>query len=115
MKSLPSCKVIGVFVCFFFLQAEDGLRELVRSRGLGDVYKRQGLESIGNAVDSVVDGIAGFLFGGLGHTSSPAIHYEQNATAARTIPAAPEAQPSQARQVREEGKRAETGLSLIPI
>ena len=28
-------------VCFFF-QAEDGIRDLVRSRGLGDVYKRQG-------------------------------------------------------------------------
>ena len=26
--------------CFFF-QAEDGIRDLVRSRGLGDVYKRQ--------------------------------------------------------------------------
>ena len=25
--------------CFF--QAEDGIRDLVRSRGLGDVYKRQ--------------------------------------------------------------------------
>ena len=33
-----------VFVCvfvFFFFQAEDGIRDLVRSRGLGDVYKRQ--------------------------------------------------------------------------
>ena len=29
------------FLCFFF-QAEDGIRDLVRSRGLGDVYKRQG-------------------------------------------------------------------------
>ena len=28
------------FYCFFF-QAEDGIRDLVRSRGLGDVYKRQ--------------------------------------------------------------------------
>ena len=28
-------------LCFFF-QAEDGIRYLVRSRGLGDVYKRQG-------------------------------------------------------------------------
>ena len=28
------------FGCFFF-QAEDGIRDLVRSRGLGDVYKRQ--------------------------------------------------------------------------
>ena len=25
----------------FFVQAEDGIRYLVRSRGLGDVYKRQ--------------------------------------------------------------------------
>ena len=29
---------------FFFFQAEDGIRDLVRSRGLGDVYKRQVLE-----------------------------------------------------------------------
>ena len=32
--------VLRVLVCFFF-QAEDGIRDLVRSRGLGDVYKRQ--------------------------------------------------------------------------
>ena len=29
------------FVSLFFFQAEDGIRDLVRSRGLGDVYKRQ--------------------------------------------------------------------------
>ena len=29
------------FALFFFFQAEDGIRDLVRSRGLGDVYKRQ--------------------------------------------------------------------------
>ena len=29
----------------FFFQAEDGIRDLVRSRGLGDVYKRQGHEN----------------------------------------------------------------------
>ena len=29
----------------FFFQAEDGIRDLVRSRGLGDVYKRQSRES----------------------------------------------------------------------
>ena len=28
----------------FFFQAEDGIRDLVRSRGLGDVYKRQGVD-----------------------------------------------------------------------
>eukprot|EP00831_Metopus_contortus_P020896 TRINITY_DN1927_c0_g1_i13.p1 TRINITY_DN1927_c0_g1~~TRINITY_DN1927_c0_g1_i13.p1 ORF type:complete len:188 (-),score=42.64 TRINITY_DN1927_c0_g1_i13:139-702(-) len=27
--------------CFFFFQAEDGIRDVERSRGLGDVYKRQ--------------------------------------------------------------------------
>ena len=31
----------GVDLFFFFFQAEDGIRDLVRSRGLGDVYKRQ--------------------------------------------------------------------------
>ena len=30
-----------ICVLFFFFQAEDGIRDLVRSRGLGDVYKRQ--------------------------------------------------------------------------
>ena len=30
-----------MFVFFFFFKAEDGIRELVRSRGLGEVYKRQ--------------------------------------------------------------------------
>ena len=29
----------------FFFQAEDGIRDLVRSRGLGDVYKRQQLRN----------------------------------------------------------------------
>ena len=31
-----------LIVSVFFFQAEDGIRDLVRSRGLGDVYKRQG-------------------------------------------------------------------------
>ena len=33
----PCCLVLRRF----FFQAEDGIRDLVRSRGLGDVYKRQ--------------------------------------------------------------------------
>ena len=33
--------VSGCGECIFFCQAEDGIRDLVRSRGLGDVYKRQ--------------------------------------------------------------------------
>ena len=36
---MSSCDGV-LMVCFFF-QAEDGIRDLVRSRGLGDVYKRQ--------------------------------------------------------------------------
>ena len=51
-------------ICLF-LQAEDGIRDLVRSRGLGDVYKRQrqgGLRAIlstpGGAQESLlVEGI----------------------------------------------------------
>ena len=36
------CASAVVFICVvFFFQAEDGIRVLVRSRGLGDVYKRQ--------------------------------------------------------------------------
>ena len=32
---------VEVLVTIVFFQAEDGIRDLVRSRGLGDVYKRQ--------------------------------------------------------------------------
>ena len=44
--SVCVCNVVLIFVIicfryFFFFQAEDGIRDLVRSRGLGDVYKRQ--------------------------------------------------------------------------
>ena len=50
------------FVVFFFFQAEDGIRDLVRSRGLGDVYKRQ---EHGGRVGR------GFDFGQLGSQHSP--------------------------------------------
>ena len=36
-----------MLVYVFFFQAEDGIRYLVRSRGLGDVYKRQRLYNLG--------------------------------------------------------------------
>ena len=38
--------VVYVCVIVFFFQAEDGIRDLVRSRGLGDVYKRQVLGEV---------------------------------------------------------------------
>ena len=44
-----------LFFCFFF-QAEDGIRDLVRSRGLGDVYKRQPLMRVLDA-SSIDDSI----------------------------------------------------------
>ena len=40
MWCLGYCNRVCISVMFFF-QAEDGIRDLVRSRGLGDVYKRQ--------------------------------------------------------------------------
>ena len=40
---------------FFFFQAEDGIRDLVRSRGLGDVYKRQPRHSAPGDGSRVVD------------------------------------------------------------
>ena len=36
----PRGALMGIFLLFFF-QAEDGIRDVERSRGLGDVYKRQ--------------------------------------------------------------------------
>ena len=40
MRECQSRRVCRRYFVFFF-QAEDGIRDLVRSRGLGDVYKRQ--------------------------------------------------------------------------
>ena len=41
LKLIMRFYFICLFVSVFFFQAEDGIRDLVRSRGLGDVYKRQ--------------------------------------------------------------------------
>ena len=50
--------IVGVVaVCFFFFQAEDGIRDLVRSRGLGDVYKRQVLGGIGSLPGAMLGGL----------------------------------------------------------
>ena len=42
----------------FFFQAEDGIRDLVRSRGLGDVYKRQIEKYIDGGLRYVIIGTA---------------------------------------------------------
>ena len=73
-----------MLVGFFFFQAEDGIRDLVRSRGLGDVYKRQGsgktggvdrTDREGNRAEQAAHGnIAGFdlFLGCLLYTSDAA-------------------------------------------
>ena len=45
---------------FFFFQAEDGIRDLVRSRGLGDVYKRQ-LADLADAVSATLEDVTQLL------------------------------------------------------
>ena len=54
----------GVGEKYGFVQAEDGIRDLVRSRGLGDVYKRQVDEKVGVIADSQqVESLAGIMGG----------------------------------------------------
>ena len=56
------------FVCFIFVflfcffQAKDGMRNLVRSRGLGDVYKRQVEEGLIDPAAFIQVGIRGSLY-----------------------------------------------------
>ena len=50
--------VVHVFF-FFFFQAEDGIRDLVRSRGLGDVYKRQDVETSIKALAEMMIKVSG--------------------------------------------------------
>ena len=42
-------------VFFFFFKEEEGIRDLVRSRGLGDVYKRQAVRRWGIAPAEIED------------------------------------------------------------
>ena len=44
--SISRSFVWALLVDYFFFQAEDGIRDLVRSRGLGDVYKRQVFDDV---------------------------------------------------------------------
>ena len=49
-----------LMIVFFFFQAEDGIRDLVRSRGLGDVYKRQLDSSLGDSANVLTRFDGGF-------------------------------------------------------
>ena len=74
-----------MLLCFFFFQAEDGIRYLVRSRGLGDVYKRQiihrahvsgaagGCQAETGSAAAMAAGAAVELLGGTPHQSAHAV------------------------------------------
>ena len=49
--------LLYILLCFFF-QAEDGIRDLVRSRGLGDVYKRQMQHAVAEYLETPDDYLA---------------------------------------------------------
>ena len=49
------CSFGVVCLSVFFFQAEDGIRDLVRSRGLGDVYKRQTDHRVRRAMQKRID------------------------------------------------------------
>ena len=53
--SVIDWKAPGSCMFMFFFQAEDGIRDLVRSRGLRDVYKRQRRDSPSASVRPVTD------------------------------------------------------------
>ena len=59
-------------LCFF--QAEDGIRDLVRSRGLGDVYKRQEQDRVKVAFDGERGGVLDNLIIRLKDEWIPEIH-----------------------------------------
>eukprot|EP00831_Metopus_contortus_P036196 TRINITY_DN28689_c0_g1_i1.p1 TRINITY_DN28689_c0_g1~~TRINITY_DN28689_c0_g1_i1.p1 ORF type:complete len:149 (+),score=33.89 TRINITY_DN28689_c0_g1_i1:69-515(+) len=66
-----------LFWCFFFFfQAEDGIRDVERSRGLGDVYKRQAQYYMSD-INKVI------LIGRL--TRDPEIRYTNSGTPVVTI------------------------------
>ena len=51
---MPYYDISQGVLSIFFCQAEDGIRDLVRSRGLGDVYKRQGEIALEQVAERVV-------------------------------------------------------------
>ena len=63
--------ICWLLLCVLFcLQAEDGIRDLVRSRGLGDVYKRQ---VFGLLLAFFIAGVGGLFGGSVGGATLPTI------------------------------------------
>ena len=75
MRKVVHVRTRGLYVwvlggVFFFFQAEDGIRDAQESRGLGDVYKRQVL----NTDDPYGKRLAGELEGALTYGFRPGAH-----------------------------------------
>ena len=71
MRDVRTCDTTGLVVWLWFsvvmfcFQAEDGIRDLVRSRGLGDVYKRQAQREAVERIAAAGDGFAAWLLAGV--------------------------------------------------
>ena len=77
-----------MYVCLFFFQAEDGIRDLVRSRGLGDVYKRQDRDLIElpdmRRLDLASSQLCVGSFGIVSSSTSPCLLYTSDAADERS-------------------------------
>ena len=69
VRLLCVCVCVVCVCCFVFFQAEDGIRDLVRSRGLGDVYKRQIFhhQHLSADEEKMLEGKRGGVFGRADH------------------------------------------------
>mgnify|MGYP003381601456 CR=1 FL=1 len=72
----------------FFFQAEDGIRDLVRSRGLGDVYKRQEAARLRSMTSAASSSVAAARFSlrvqQIIPSSSPCLLYTSDAADERS-------------------------------
>ena len=73
-------------MCVVCCQAEDGIRDLVRSRGLGDVYKRQVNESLVAMLGRSRDDLIGLTVEDISHPDD----WQRNACLLYTSDAADE-------------------------
>src|SRR5678810_214489 len=83
---------------FFFFQAEDGIRDFCLSRGLGDVYKRQGYGAyvpLSNLYSSpVVTDVTVMVAVGTAHVGSVALAFTLGAPGASfTVTSVEDSQP----------------------
>ena len=94
--------------CFFF-QAEDGIRDVERSRGLGDVYKRQVAKVVG-----LMMGVW-FLSSALAHTLAGLIAQATSTETVAGVVTDPEAQLSSYQEVFSAIGWVAVGIGVVVI